>query len=147
MRWSLSLLFFCLACQSQSPAHSLKSESQLAKVTREAPSVAKAEYGVQILASPRRHQELEAGIMGHPDVRKCVDQAATQTFESFDVVVQGRLAKSGSVAETKLERASKGFELCMNPALKAVNLGNGRSGLFKVRLYRRVGQNQIKKFE
>ncbi len=143
---SLSLFFFCSACQSQVVSN-VAPEARLAKVTREAPSAAKAEYGVQVLASPRRHQELEAGILGHPDVRKCVDQAAAQTSESFDVLLTGRLARTGEMAENRLERASKGFELCLTPALKALNLGKGRSGLVKMRIYRRAGQNQIKKFE
>lgn len=147
MRWSLSLLFFCMACQSRPAAEASAKELQIAKVTREAPSAAQADYGVRVLVSPRRHQEIEAGFLGHPEVRKCLDRAVSESHEAPRLVLEGRVAKGGEIEEARLSQITKGLELCLIPALKALNLGKGRSGRLKMQIFHRPGKNQIKKFE
>lgn len=147
MRWSLSFLFFCMACQSRPATENTMGEAQLAKVTREAPATAQAQYDVRVLVSPRRHQEIEAGVLGHPEVRKCLDLAAGKALEHPNFVLEGRVAKGGEIEDPRLSQLSKGLELCLTPALKALNLGKGRSGRLKMQIHRRGSKNQIKKFE
>ncbi len=152
MRWSLALLFFCFACQSKpvikaAPEAPSPSPQQMAKVTREAPSATPAEHGSRVLTAPRKAQELETGLLGHPEIRKCVDQATVDPTFVFDVILEGQISGDGTLGVVKISKASKGFELCMTPALKAVNLGTGKAGAFKMQLFRKASKNPIKKFE
>lgn len=142
MRWFLAVLFFCSACESKPVA----TEETATKVSREA-SMNKAEYAVKVETSPRRAPEMEAGILGNPEIQKCFDMSAAHDLGTLNVMLEGNIKADGALENPVLSKAGKGFELCMNPALRVLNLGKGKAGAFKMQIFRKDGKNQIKKLE
>ena len=144
MRWSLVVLFFCFACQSkptQTSSPTAPTPTQLtekaatvpAKVTPGAPPKTLVQLYSKVLSAPRRLQEIDAAVGLNVGVQNCF--ASAEIPKDAPVVsLAGKVSYLGTLDNVKVSGADKGLESCLSTSVKAIVIGRGRIGPFKMQI-------------
>ena len=128
--YRLVLLFLAAACGSSpkvsappDPANSIEIEAVFAY-------------------APRRALELEAALLNHPKIQACLKLTPEIRSESFVIGVEGYLDYKGGV-ESLSVATKEPVKACLLKEIRALALGRGRAGPFKMQVNRvaQPGQN------
>ncbi len=131
----VALLLFSSSCKSKP-----KEDSPPAGVEGKATNIIEptrvVELMVNVSLAPRRPAEVQSAILLDKTMQNCLRAEFKDGTENLTLSIQGRLGSGGEIQDPLIITPKDSLKTCVAKRLKHLQLGQGKSGTFKMKVER-----------